>query len=204
MQSVPVPGTEGYVEDAEWLIPRYEDVGFVEKYKAVIQHLPTQPRAILDIGAGTGIDSAWLAARGHRVTAIEPVAPFREAGMKLHASQKIEWIDDSLPDLATLRCREDRFDVVLVAAVWFHLAPTDRGRSLANITTVLKPGGMLVISLRHGPAPANRRIFHVSAEEVSVLAKSHGLRVLCNVQAPSVQLNNRQAGVTWSWLVFQK
>jgi protein-L-isoaspartate O-methyltransferase len=73
-----VPGTEGYSEDAEWLIPRYESISFVDKYRDVLEFLPTNTSTILDIGAGTGIDSAWLAANGHDVIAVEPTAAFRK------------------------------------------------------------------------------------------------------------------------------
>lgn len=197
-------GTEGYSEDAEWLIPRYESVSFPEKYRAVLYVLPTKPSMILDIGAGTGVDAAWLATNGHNVIAVEPVAAFREAGIKLHPSSKIEWLDDSLPALSKIAPRKDTFDVVLVAAVWSHLAPHERVQAMSSITALLKSGAILVMSIRHGPAPANRRVFDVSSEETIELAIMNGLRVILNVQALSVQQINRQAGVTWSWLVFKK
>lgn len=82
-------GTEGDAEDAEWLIPRYESVDFFEKYRAVIHLFPEEPSSILDVGAGTGADAAWLAQKAHRVVAVEPVAAFREAGLELHPSPRI-------------------------------------------------------------------------------------------------------------------
>ena len=45
-----VPGTEGYLDDAEWLIPRYDGVSFEDKYQAVQHLLPTAPGSVLDIG----------------------------------------------------------------------------------------------------------------------------------------------------------
>ncbi len=198
-----IPGTKGYAEDAAWLIPRYENVSFEEKYQAVLHLLPAAPGSVLDLGAGTGIDSAWLAKRGHRVTAVEPVAAFRDAFNRLHSSLQIEWIDDSLPGLAKMASRKASFDLVLVSAVWHHLSPGERIAAMSRMAPLMKAGATLVMSIRHGPSPANRRVFEVSADETIDLALSHRLRLIENAQTPSQQLLNRQAGVTWTWLVFE-
>jgi SAM-dependent methyltransferase len=94
------PSTQGYAEQAAELIPRYEAVPFEHKYRAENHLLPQRPSRILDVGAGTGADAAWLAAQSHTVLAVEPTAALREAGQALHPQPTIEWLDDSLPDLA--------------------------------------------------------------------------------------------------------
>jgi 2-polyprenyl-3-methyl-5-hydroxy-6-metoxy-1,4-benzoquinol methylase len=204
IQSKIVPGTEGYEEDAESLILRYENVPFTEKYKAVLHLLPLKPSKILDIGAGTGVDAAWLATKGHNILAVEPTGSLREAGTRLHSSSHIEWLDDSLPMLFKTTARNETFDVVLVTAVWAHLAEMERTQAISNIAALLKSGALLIMSLRHGPAPVNRRIFEVTAIETINLAQQNGLESVLSVQAESVQSINRQAGVVWSWLAFQK
>lgn len=203
-QSKIVPGTEGYSEDAESLIPRYEGVSFIEKYKAVLHLLPTKASKILDIGAGTGGDAAWLATKGHCILAIEPTDQLRETGARLHLSSQIEWLDDSLPMLLKTMARKEVFDLALVTAVWTHLDEKERKQAMSNIAALLKPGALLIMSLRHGPAPANRRTFEVTAEETIELAQRDGLRESLYVRTESVQPTNRQAGVMWSWLAFQK
>jgi len=199
-----VPGAAGYAEAAEWLIPRYESVAFEEKYRAVLYLLPLVPGAVLDIGAGTGVDAAWCAAQGHMVTAVEPVAALREAGRGLHPSPHIEWIDDSLPELARIAARTEAYDLVLMSGVWQHLDPGERAAAMAAILPLMKPGAMLVMSVRHGPPPEGRRSFEVADEETIALANEQGGRLLMAAQLPSVQALNREAGVAWSWLVFQK
>lgn len=159
MESSTVPGTEGYAENAGQLIARYDNVTFLDKYRPVSHLLPTISSAVLDIGAGTGGDAAWLASSGHKVTALEPVAAFRAAGMKAHALANIEWVNDSLPALSTLGARLAR---------------------------------------------EGRRIFDVSANETIDLAMRYQLKLMLSTQAPSVQQQNRQAGVSWSWIVFEK
>lgn len=197
------PGTEGYAEDATWLIPRYDSSSFEDKYRAVSHLMPTAPSSVLDIGAGTGSDSVWLAARGHKVMAIEPVTEFRNAGIQRHFPLQIDWIDDSLPDLVKVaRCLES-FDLVLVAAVWHHLTPDDRIVAMSNIARLLKNGAILIMSIRHGPSPANRRrVFEVSADETIDLAISYGLKKMLETQTASAQQINQKAGVTWTWLAF--
>lgn len=204
MESSTVPGTEGYAENAGQLIARYDNVTFLDKYRPVSHLLPTISSAVLDIGAGTGGDAAWLASSGHKVTALEPVAAFRAAGMKAHALANIEWVNHSLPALSTLGARPAKYDLIVVAAVWMHLAAKERIEAMGNISKLLKPGAMLVMSLRHGPAPEGRRIFDVSANETTDLAMRYQLKLMLSTQAPSVQQQNRQAGVSWSWIVFEK
>ena len=199
-----VAGTEGYADDAEWLIPRYESVNSLEKYRAVAHLFPESPSLILDVGAGTGVDAEWLAQKGHQVVAVEPVAAFREAGIKLHSSSKIEWLDDSLPKLSKVAFREAVFDVVLVSAVWNHLASAEREQAMSILAALLAPGRQLILSIRHGPSPSNRRMFDVSVDDTVRLAAAHRLKLVFKAHIASTQLLNKQAGVTWSWLVFDR
>jgi len=112
-QSCQVPGTEGYAEDAEALIPKYESVAFADKYKAILHLLPACASTVLDIGAGTGVDASWLAKQGHCVLAVEPTKAFRESGIALHPSGQIDWLNDSLPDLIETRKRKAKFKAKL-------------------------------------------------------------------------------------------
>ena len=198
-----IPGTEGYEDDAEWLIPRYESVISLEKYRAVLHLFPEAPSLILDVGAGTGVDAGWLVQKGHQIVAVEPVAAFREAGGKLHPSPKIEWVDESLPKLSKVVSRKTRFDLVLVSAVWNHLDSAEREQAMSSLASLVAASRPLILSIRHGPSPGNRRMFDVSVDETIRLAATHRLRVVVNAQAASTQLLNRQAGVTWSWLAFK-
>ena len=69
-----IPGTQGYAEQAAQLVQQYEAIPFEHKYRAELALLPARPGRILDVGAGTGVDAAWLAAHGHEVLAVEPTA----------------------------------------------------------------------------------------------------------------------------------
>ncbi len=56
-----------------------------------------------------------------------------------------------------------------------HLDAGQRERAMARIAGLLRPGALVTLSLRHGPVPAGRRMFDVSAAETSALAARHGL-----------------------------
>ncbi|SEK13794.1 class I SAM-dependent methyltransferase [Paraburkholderia diazotrophica] len=202
--SIDVKGTEGYAENAKSLIRQWRDVSFAEHHEPIMHLVPTHPACILDVGAGMGTDAAAFAAMGHTVVAVEPVDALRAAGMRLQPSPRIEWLDDSLPDLATLRSRRKEFDFVMLSAVWMHLNEDERRWAIPNVSALLCDGAALVMSLRHGPVPEGRRMFDVSAEETIRLASAYGLRTVLNVRTESIQHGNRRIGVTWTRLAFVK
>jgi SAM-dependent methyltransferase len=197
-----IAGSRGYAEEAEELVKRYESIPFAEKHQAVL-HLIPAPCSVLDIGAGTGSDAAWFAGQGHRIVAVEPTDELRVPGMALHPSALIEWVNDSLPHLVLTLKREQKFDVVMMTAVWMHLDELERQQAMLNVASLIRSGGVLIMSLRHGPSSPRRRMFEVSAEETIQLAQAHGLRSIFNVRTQSAQPVNRQAGVTWSRLAFE-
>jgi SAM-dependent methyltransferase len=186
------------------LISQYESLRFERVHEAELHLLPNTPSRILDIGAGTGRDAAWFAARGHTVLAVEPTLEFRQAGMKLHPSPSIEWFDDALPELSVVTSRGQLFDTIVLNAVWMHLGPSERHRAMAKLATLMARNGILMLSLRHGPIPDRRRMFNVAAEETIALAGRYGLLPVLNVETMSVQEGNRAADVKWTRLVFTR
>jgi SAM-dependent methyltransferase len=202
--SVRVSGTEGYAEEAEELFRVYESFSAADAHRAVLHLIPTSPGCILDIGSGTGRDAAWFASMGHRVVAVEPTDAMRIPAMALHPSPQIEWLNDCLPDLALLRARGERFDVVMLSAVWMHLDAEQRGQALPNVAALVRPGGVVIMKIRHGPVPEGRRMFEVSADETIQLAQTHGLHPVLNLWTESRQESNRLAGITWTNLAFVK
>ena len=199
-----VRGTRGYTEQAEELAVRYEGIDFATKHAAVLALLPAAPASAIDIGAGTGRDASWLAERGYRVVAVEPTEAMRSRAIALHPSPAIEWIDDSLPALQRVVAQGRRFDLVMLTAVWMHLDASERRLAMPNVAALVAPGGLLVMTLRHGPVPSGRIMFAVSAQETIGLAAEHGLAVSLHVHAASSQAANRDAGVSWTQLAFRR
>jgi SAM-dependent methyltransferase len=193
---------QAYAAAATDLIARFEEVSPTQLYAPVADLLPSSASRIADIGAGTGRDAAWLADKGHEVIAVEPVSELRRAGMSLHKSQRIEWLDDRLPHLRDLRGRRSRFDRVLLSAVWQHLNDDARGIAMRSLADLTAPGGMLIMSLRHGPGAPSRPVYEARPAETIETALRAGFVLIRELQGESIQAANRAAGIRWTWLAF--
>ncbi|WP_179228722.1 class I SAM-dependent methyltransferase [Leptolyngbya ohadii] len=141
-----------------------------------------RPSLVLDVGAGSGRDAAWLASLGHEVVAVEPAAAIREEGQRLHSNANIRWMDDRLPVLQNVHRLGMAFDFILLSAVWMHVPPAERSRAFRKLITLLKPGGLLAITLRHGTAAADRGIYEVTWEEIERLARDRGATIVRKVE----------------------
>lgn len=198
--------TSGYAEEAAKLAVHYESITLADVHGAILHLFPAAPAQVIDIGAGTGRDAAALAALGHRVVAVEPTAELRAEGVRLHPTG-FEWVDDGLPDLAVTRARGERFELVLLSAVWMHLDEDERRRAMPVIAGLLAQGGIAALTLRHGPVPPGRRMFDVSAAETIALAASSGLGVVHQSGRPAVLGRKDMLGrsdVHWSTVVLKK
>lgn len=194
--------TAGYAQEAPGLLKAYEAIAVEDVHRPVWHLISTEPARLLDIGAGTGRDAAHFATMGHQVVAVEPVDELRDGAKALHPSPRIEWLKDGLPALSALRARGETFDLVLATAVWMHLDESQRAEAMSAVASLVKPGGVLILSLRHGPIPPGRRMFDVSTEETIALAAREGLHCIVNTVTASVQAG--KPGVTWSRLAFRK
>jgi SAM-dependent methyltransferase len=195
-------GTEGYAEEAEALLVQYESLAFEHVQRWTLPLIPPAPCRILEIGAGTGRDAAGFAALGHSVVAVEPTPELRTRAAALHPSPAIEWVDDSLPDLAIAMARGESFDVVMMTAVWMHLDDGQRRRAMPKVATLMRPGGFALMTLRHGPVPPGRRMFAVTADETVGLARQAGLDVVSNTHA--AEGIQKRPSVSWTRLAFAR
>ena len=198
------PSNAGYGEEAPDLFKRYEFRDPAAIHAPWSAFFPAAPARVLDIGAGTGRDAAWLVSLGHSVLAVEPTDALRQGAAKLHPDPNIEWLDDLLPDLPHVLARGETFDLILMHAVWMHLTEAERRTGMANLAQLLPTGGRIAMSQRHGPVPHGRRMFDVSGAETIALAAPHGLVNLLHERAESIQAENRTKQIEWTQLVFEK
>lgn len=196
-------GTTGYAEVAPALLARR--LPFEAVHAQVLHLIPRPPARILDVGSGPGHDAAILAGQGHQVTAVEPTRALRAGAIALYGHLPIQWLDDALPALAGLAATgPEPFDFILLEGVWAHLSQAERAAAFPRLAGLLAEGGVLSISLRHGPAAPGRIVWPVSAQETLDLARACGLRCLVNVETGSIQPANIAAGVTWTRMAFAR
>lgn len=196
-----VKGSAGYQEDAQTYCDTYESVSFEKVHQYVLPFYPAPAAAVLDIGAGSGRDAATLARLGHFVDAVEPTLAMLDVARRLHP-ERIEWIHDALPALNQTRALGKRYDLILLTGVFFHLEPAERPIALKHCADLLLPGGIISMSLRHGPTPKDRHLFNIPDEEVLQLAHSLGLACPHHQIHTSDTLGRND--VYWSSFIFSK
>ncbi|CAN0350722.1 unnamed protein product, partial [Discosporangium mesarthrocarpum] len=191
-----------YADQADALFAQYNSIDSATLHADWLKHLPDRPGLACDIGAGTGRDANWLAEKGWDVIAVEPEAALRQRA-RAQSHPNVVWVDDKLPVLFRLRKLNQRFNFILLSAVWMHLPETQRERAFRLLTELLAPGGVLVISLRHGSDKdenAARGFHSVSVDELEHLARRRALSVVSVSRAAD---HSRRAHVNWQTVVLE-
>ena len=138
-----------YSKNAPILASKYNSLNPESLHASWSKFIPDDPGIALDIGAGSGRDANWLAAKRWDVVAVEPCKEFRETARE-NSHDNVIWLDDELPELKKIRTAGHRFNLVLLSAVWMHVSRSKRERAFRIISELLEPGGILVFTLRHG------------------------------------------------------
>jgi len=188
-----------YDQNAEQLVSQYETLTFEHVHPALLDLLPAPGATILDVGAGSGRDAAWFAAKGYDVIAAEPSEAMRTLARQRHPSPRIHWIADSLPELAQVRRLGLTFDLILLSAVWMHVPPASRQRALRKLATLLSPNGRIAISLRIGPPDTERAMYEVTLPELTAMAQQFGLRLVRTDDSPD---RLGRPGISWTTAVL--
>jgi SAM-dependent methyltransferase len=189
-----------YSQNCERLAEQYEKLSPEKVNVDWSPYIPATKSLILDIGSGSGRDAAWLAEMGHEIVAVEPVDKLRKKSEELHPHPSIQWINDWLPALTKVYKLNLRFDLILVSAVWMHISPGLRERSFRKLVNLLKPGGTLILTLRHGPSPDERIMYPAESEEIYQLANRYAIDVVLNTKSDD-QLGRTE--VSWNTMVLR-
>lgn len=150
------------------MLEQYERTGFKDVHADWLHLLPTAGD-VLDIGAGSGRDSAYMAAHNLQVVAVEPASNFRELGAAVHPHPNIKWLDDTLPNLSNTLLLNKRFDLILLSAVWMHLTALERKTAIHILCSLLNPNASMIITLRHGESGDDRVMHPVRYDEITLL-----------------------------------
>lgn len=118
------------------------------------EHLPATPVRLLDVGCGQGTQALRMAARGHRVTALDAsrdLLDLLETGIR--PGMRITTVQAEAERLGEL-FEPGSFDAVLCHGVLMYFDDPDP--LLAAMARVLAPGGLLSLLVRNGDALALR------------------------------------------------
>jgi hypothetical protein len=87
------------------------------------------------------------------------------------------------------------FDVILLSGVLMHVPADERPRAFRKVATLLKPGGLLLMSVRDGAGAPDRPMWPVASGEIESFARSHGLAIVKVVGRRDLQ---GRADVHWT------
>ncbi|MGA4319721.1 methyltransferase domain-containing protein [Ectopseudomonas hydrolytica] len=118
--------------------------------------LPDRPLRVLDVGAGLGHMSLWLAGRGHDVTLAEPAEPMLEGARQrfAEAGQRATFIQTPWQEL--LGRLDQPYDLVLCHAVLEWLA--EPGAILPVLHQLTAEGGWLSLAFYNKDALIYRNL----------------------------------------------
>ena len=162
-------------------------------------YIPQEPASILDVGAGSGRDAAWLASKGHQVIAVEPSCGMRKEAEQFHSGSPFTLVADRLPDIKNTSRSGMSFDLILLNAVWMFIPETERKRSFRKLIALLKPRGVIAISFRT-PCERRRGMYPVSVSEIEGLAQGHGAYI---VSTEEVSDSLGRPGVRWHQIIIR-
>lgn len=134
-----------------WAIRKLE-YGFAAEAIAAAQADAAQPLRVLDVGCGVVPFCNWVSRAGHAVTAIDPIAADIEFLLRSDLNQFYgSRVSYEAGSAERLRFSDKTFDVVTCLSVLEHIPPGNDRVALWEVARVLKPDGLLIITLDVAP-----------------------------------------------------
>lgn len=97
---------------------------------------------VLSLAEGEGRNAVWLAARGHRLHAVDGSGVGLEKARRLAAARGVA-IEATVADLADFEPRPGAYDAVVL--IFLHLPPPLRALVHARAEAALAPGGLVIL-----------------------------------------------------------
>lgn len=184
----PDPTTETYDQFAAQIAERFWQTDLTHIWEEFCALLPAGAR-ILDVGCGAGRDAAQFRGRGFRVVGIDMSYGMLQEAMRRAPGAYIA------ADMAAMPFNWSIFDAVWLNASLLHLPRSAAPGVLTEIHALLKPGGILYLSLKEGQGEIweqreGRRFFtFYQAEEVIQLLEQAGFSLLKSWTEPAKSFN---------------
>jgi ubiquinone/menaquinone biosynthesis C-methylase UbiE len=144
MDEVPLEVVEHYeqIDEGRRITEGLGRLELLRTREILRRHLPRAPQRILDVGGATGVHAQWLAADGHDVHVVDPVAAHVEQARAQSGSSGR--VTAEVGDARDLPVADASVDAALVLGPLYHLTDrSDRVRALAEARRVVRPGGVI-------------------------------------------------------------
>ncbi|OLU27364.1 hypothetical protein BVH03_14175 [Pseudomonas sp. PA15(2017)] len=198
-KSHPTPWAQ-YNFESEKYSKQYNQLIFSNIHRQFIKFLPPPESKILDIGCGSGRDAYSLARRGYIVTAVDPSIKMLQQAKKYNDHKNINWLNERLPSLEKIK--NQKFDFILLSAVWMHISPHKRKKSINTMSQLLNDDGCIALTLRIALPDPTRAIYAVTLEELLKLAKENSLLPI--YISRKAKDSFKRSEITWIKVVLKK
>lgn len=131
-----------YDQNADAFITGTRDADMSEQYRFFLKHLSPGGK-LLDLGCGSGRDSAYFASVGFAVTAVDGS---EELCKRVRASYAVEALCIRFEDLSF----DSEFDAVWASASLLHVKKAEMPKVMGKVAAALNPGGILYASFKYG------------------------------------------------------
>jgi ubiquinone/menaquinone biosynthesis C-methylase UbiE len=130
---------EASMAEHERLARREGQLELVRTQELLRRFLPAPPASIIDIGGGTGVHAAWLAASGYTVHLVDLVPAH------VHDAAAVGTFTASVGDARALAEADGAFDVALLMGPLYHLRDfEDRLQALGEARRVVRQEGLVI------------------------------------------------------------
>ena len=138
--------------DAHYEIPElvelYDlDSGWSSDRDFYLKLAGSSPKAVLDLGCGTGLLCDAYAAHGHKATGVDPSAAMLGVARTKPNAGKVTWVQAFAEDFRS----NERFDLVIMTGHAFQVLLSDAEilRALQTMRAHLKPHGLVAFESRN-------------------------------------------------------
>ena len=148
-----------YNQNADTFIAGTQNADMSEQYRFFLKHI-TPGGKLLDLGCGSGRDSAYFSTLGFDVTAIDGS---EELCKRVKKNYGIEALCLRFEDIAF----QAEFDAIWACASLLHVKKADMSNIMEKVSASLKPGGILYASFKYGSDEhiSNGRFFNNYTEQ---------------------------------------
>ncbi len=146
---------------------------FIRVQELLRRVLPGTGLDVLDVGGATGVHAEWLAADGHKVTLVDPVAS------QVAVAAELPGVEAKLGDARALPCEDASFDAVLLMGPLYHLTEREhRVRALREARRVARPGAVVAAVTINRTAGWSDWLLWNAEGTVHSISAAESLRVL--------------------------
>lgn len=168
--------------------------------RALILKYFSAPAYVVDIGSGSGRDVSWLIEQGFIAEGLDASVGLLTSAKSRYPKASFRY--DSLPHLEN--SPSSSYDYALCSAVLMHLPKHELTTAVKNILRLIKPGGIVIASVRPSRQERERegdgRLYtELSLSELSVFFSAHSCNVLEQMTTVAGESDR-----TWLTIVAQK